>query len=116
MKALGIARSLNSQRKQTGILNCLLGLLLEEERFNDVQVHVEQLVLRAINDPLYRSVAVLWQARIWRHQDKLEEARSELSRTIGSYEKIGILADLMGDLKEELQGIEEEMDERAASD
>ena len=56
------------------------------------------------------------QARVWRHQGKLEEARSEISRVIDLYEKIGVLADLTAMVREELQGVEEEMNERAASD
>ena len=115
LEALGIAPSLPSQDKQTGILGCLLELLLEEERFDDAQVHVEQLKLHADNDPLYRAMAMAVQARIWRGQGKLEEARSEFVQIIGSYEKIGVTVDFMGDIKEELCEIEEEIKERAAS-
>ena len=116
MKALGLARSLNSEDKQASILTCLLGLLIEAGRFDDAQAHIEQLKLHAVNDPVYRGVVIVVQAGIWYRQGKLEEARSELLRTIGSCEEIRVLADSMGDLKEALRGIEEEIRKRDASD
>ena len=116
IKALGIARSLELLDKQTRILKCLVQLLLEAEKFEDAQVHLEQLKSHAVNDPLYLGRVMLSQTRIWRHQGKLEEARSELSRTIGSYEKTGVLVDFMGNLKNELQKVEQEMNKKLASD
>jgi len=116
MKALEIAHSLNSLDKEAWMLGCLMNLLLEEERFDDAQARLEQFKLGAVDDPYPRSVGMLTQARIWRQQGKLEEAKSELSRTIGLYEKIGVSVDDVEGLKWELQEVEEEMEERAARD
>ena len=115
-RALEIARSLNSQHRQTGILGCLLGLFLEEERFDDAQVHLEQLKLHAASYPIHQGVAMFAQARIWRHAGKLEEARSEISRIISLYEQIGVSTRHMGHLEEEIQEVEKEINERDASD
>jgi len=116
MKALGIAHSLNSQDKQAMILHCLVELLLKAERFDDAQVYLEHTKLHTINDPARLGVTMVTQARIWYHQGKLEETRFELSRAIGLYEEIGVPTELVGGLKEFLQGVEEEMNRRAASD
>jgi len=115
-KALGIASSLLSQDKQVWILRYLLRLFLEEDRFDDAEVYVEQLKLHAANDPLNLGMAMEAQARIWRHQGRLEEAKSELLRATSLSEKIGVSADIMESLKLMLHRIEGEMDERAASD
>jgi len=114
--SLEISRSPNSQVNQAGILACLVGLLLEAEKFDDAQVHLEHLKLQAVNDPGHLGIAMVAQAVIWYRQKKLEEARSELSRTIGFYAKIGISPDYVGSLKEFLQEIEEEINRRAVSD
>ena len=115
-KALGIASSLFSQEKQVWILRYLLSLLFKEDRFDDAEVYIEQLRLHAANDPLSLGIAMQAQARIWHHQGRLEEARSELLRVIGLFEEIGVLADIMETVKQMLHWIEEEMNERAASD
>jgi len=115
MKALGIARSLKSQDSQIGILNCLVWLLLEEERFDDAQVHLEHLRLHVVNHPRDLGRAMVSQARIWYHQGKLEEARFELSQALGLYEKIGVSANRVGLIKGFLRKVEEEINERAGS-
>ena len=112
MEALGIARSLDSQDKQTAILRCLLELLLEEDRFDDAQVYVEDLKLHAVNDPLRLGIAMLVQVEIWRHKGKLEEARFELLQAIDLYEEIGVSADYVGGLKVDLQEVEEAIKEK----
>jgi len=116
MKALGIASSLFSQDKQVWTLRYLLSLLLQEDRFDDAEVYVEQFKLRVANDPLNLGIAMQAQARIWHHQGRLEEARSELLRAIGLFEEIGVLADATETLKQMLHWTEEEMNERAMSD
>ena len=115
-KAFGIARSLNSHEKQTGILACLVGLFLEAEKFDDAQVHIEYLRLYAVNDPAHLGVAMVAQAGIWYRQGKLKEAISELSQNISLYEKNGVSRDQVASLKGCLRKLEGEMNGKAASD
>jgi len=116
MKALEIAASLPLHDRRTGILSCLAELLLDEGRFNDAQVHLEQLKLHAVNNPLHLGTAMVVQGSIWYHRGKLEEARSEASRAIDLYEKIGIFANRAGDLEKLIQRVEEEMNKGTAFD
>jgi len=104
MKALGIASSLCSQDKQVSVLRYLSQLLLEEKRFDDAEVYIEQLKLYAVNDPLNLGIAMGMKAVVLYHQGRLEEARSELSRAIDLYEKIGVSGSTTADLKEVLRG------------
>ena len=114
-KALGVASSLFSRDKQALTLRHLLPTLFKERRFDEAEVYLEQLKLHAPHDPFSLGLAMLAQARVWRHRGNLEGARSELSRAIGSYEKIGVLAGTVEILKGMLQSVEEEMNEKAAS-
>ena len=116
MKALETARSLNSQDKQVKTLLHLVELFIEEDRTDDVQVHLEQLKLHSVNDPAHLGIAMAIQAGVWRNQGKFEEAISELSQAISLFEKMGIPIYGAGNLKEILQEVEEEMNGRAASD
>jgi len=115
MKALEIACSLSSQdHRRTGILGCLVGLFLEAGRFDEAQVCVKYLKLLADNDPAHLGIAMTAQAGIWYRQGKIEEARSELSRNISLYEKIGASRDFVGNLKEAFRKVEVEVSRRAA--
>jgi len=115
-KALGIASSVFSPDKQTSILRDLVALLLRQGRFDGIQLYIEQLKLHAVGDPLYLGFAMGSQARVWYEQGRFEEARSELLRAVGLWEKIGVLATATAQLKGLLQNVEEEINERDASD
>ena len=115
MKALGIARSLNQQGEQLVTILSLVTLLVETERFDDALVHLDHLKLDVANNPRYVGVVMQAQARVLLYQGKLEEARSEMLRTIGLYEGIGVSAGYMDDSKKFLQEIEGKINERAAS-
>jgi len=108
-KALEIASSLNSRGVESMVLHCLVHLLLEEGRFNDAQVHLEHLKSHTADDSFDLDLVMLAQACAWYQQGKLGEAKSEFSRIIGVYEKIGVSADLLGSCRELLWAIEEEM-------
>jgi tetratricopeptide (TPR) repeat protein len=107
--SLGIASSLNSQGKQIGILDCLVGLLLKVERFDDAQVYLERLKSDAVNDPLHLGRAEVMQARIWFHHGRLEEAKYEVLRVISVHEKLRGSVYVLEGCKEVLQEIEEKM-------
>ena len=115
-KALGIASSLFSQDKQAYVLRCLSHLLVDENRFDDAEVYLKQLKLHAVNDPLHLGVVMAMQATVLYSQDQFEEARSELSRAIDLYEKIGVSEPYMVGIREGLQEVEKEINKRAASD
>jgi len=115
MKTTGVVRSLNSQDSQTGILPCFLGLLLDEKRLDDTQIHLEQFKSHASNNLLEQGVAMVVQAGIWYQQGKFEEARSEISRAIDAFEEIGNPGNIVGKMKETRREAEEEIDKRAAS-
>ena len=107
-KALEIASSLNSQDMQSVVLHCLVQLLLKEGKFDDAQVHLEHLKSQMADKSFDLDLVMLTQACAWYQQGKLEEAKSEFSRIIGVYEKIGVSADLLGSCRELLRVIEEE--------
>jgi len=115
MKAIGVAGSLDSQDGQIGILHCLSKLLLDEKRFDDAQIHLEQLKSHAFNNPLHHGMATAMQVGLLYHQGKFEEAISELSRAINFYEKIGDPGNYVGKLEEVIREVGKEINERAAS-
>ena len=106
--ALRIASSLDSRDKQVSILRCLASLLLQEERFDDIQTHIEHLKSRSVNDPFNLGAAMVLQAYSWFGQGKFEEAKSEALRAISVYEGIGA-RDLLAKCKELLKDIEKKM-------
>ena len=105
--ALGIASSLNSQEKQVSILLSLTSLLLEEGRLDDAQAHLERLRSHGATDPYSSCATALLQARIWRQQGRVEEARSEVSRIIDVYEKTRVLPNLLEYCRRFLRELEE---------
>ena len=114
-KALGIASSLNLRDEQISFLRRFVSMLLEKERFDDVQVHLEHLKSNGASDPFSLGLAAVIQACIWCQQDRFEEARSEVSHAIEVYERIGA-SEYLAELKEVLQSIEEQMNNPATSD
>jgi len=107
-KAAEIASSLNSRGVESVVLHCLVHLLLEEGRFDDAQVYLEHLKSHMAEDSFDLDLVMLAQACAWYQQGKLEEAKSEFSRIIGVYKKIGVSADLLGNCRQLLRVIEEE--------
>ena len=116
VKAIEMARPLNSKVKLRRVIPSLMELLIEEERFDDAQVYLEQLKPDLVGGPVHQGMAMLGQAQIWYHQGKLEEARSKLLRSIDLFEGFGTPPDHVGKIKEVLQEVEMEMKKRAAFD
>ena len=111
--ALGTTPLLGSQDGQTAIFRRLLTLLIAEERFDDAQVQLERFKSKIVNDPRNLGLAMVIQGRVWFLQNKLEEARSELSCALDLYEKIGLSGGfLWHDAKSGLEEIERKMNSR----
>ena len=114
--ALRIASSPGLLRKKAAIIPCLMGLLLEEGRFEDAQAHVERLKSNAVGDTVNVGLATTMQAFVWSSQGRLEEAKSELSCAIGLHENIGLSGHLLETSRGLLRAVEEEMNDPVTPD
>ena len=112
--ALRIASSLNSDQ-QVPILRCLARLLLEEERFDDVQVHLEHLKSHTANNPFGLGQAMLLQAYAWFRQNRFEEAKAEVLCAISLCERIGVSENLLVEWKNLLRDIGKTVNDRVTS-
>ena len=111
--ALGIASSFNWYDRLFWVHYDLAQLLLDEDRFDDAHAHVEQAKSHTVNNAYFLGRAMEQQARVWYKQRKLEEARSEASRAIDVYEKLGASRDVE-DCRGLLQRIEEKTNNSVA--
>jgi len=91
---LGIASSFGWHEKQFTARYSLAVLFLDEGRFDDAQVHIEQAKSHTINDAYNLGSAMEVQANLWYRQRKFDEAKSEVLRAVGIYEKLGAAKDL----------------------
>ena len=114
--ALEIASSSNLQGHQAFICQALVGTLLKQERFEDVQVYLERLKSHTVNYPLLLGIAMTVQAQLCRQQGKYEEAKSAILQTIDTFEKIGASEDLIENSRELLRDIEGRINNAATSD
>jgi tetratricopeptide (TPR) repeat protein len=94
--ALGIADSFAWGHQQSRIFYSLAELFCDQGRLDGAHAHVERAKLHAAGDPYYLGRAMELQARFWYEQGRLEEARSEVSRAAGVYEKLGAAKELEG--------------------
>jgi len=94
------------EQTQIQILRCLVQLLLDAERFNDAQIHLNTIKLLEVNDAYELDRHLVTQAYIYFGRGRFAEAKFELSRIIGTRERAGSLGDLLGDAKVLLQVIE----------
>jgi len=78
-----------------------------EGRFDDAHAHLEQAKLHATNDnDTYSLAGATWlQAGLWHRQHRFGEAKSEASRALEMFEKLGAADDAEG-VREHLQQIE----------
>ena len=113
--ALRISSSPNPQDEQIRILRCLVLQLIEGGRFEDARIHAERLEPYTVNDPLSLGLVVLTRVCVWYGQGRFEEVKSEVSRTIGVYEKMGVSVDFLERCKGFLRTVEEGIDELVAS-
>ena len=87
--AHGIASSLNWRPPLFGIHLTLARLFLDENRFNDAQVHVERAKSHALDNAYYLGRAVDLQARIWYRQRRFKDAASEALCAQEIFKKLG---------------------------
>jgi len=86
----------------------LAELFLDEDRFDDADVHIERCKSHAVNDAYSLGYAMELQAHVWYRQRRLEAAKSETLRAAEAFEKLGATSDLER-CKGLLQDIQEEM-------
>jgi len=115
-KAFKTISSLNLPYVQVLSLRCLVIALIKVARFDDARVYLERLKSNGTNDPYSMCLAVTIQIHDLCRQGRFEEARSEASRIIGVFEKIGASGFSVKLSKELFQRIEEEMNKRGTDE
>ena len=113
--ALEIASSLNLDGQLFWIHASLAKLSFGEDRFDDAHAHIELAKSHAISDAYNLGRAMHLQANFWCEQRMLEKAKFEASHAAEVYEKLGAAQDL-GNCRELLQWIDEEMNSPVVSD
>ena len=112
--ALGIASS-SGWRDQLFWNNYSLAeMFFDEERFDDAHIHVERAKSHAVGDAFLLGRAVKLQAEFWYKRRRLEEAKSEASRAVEIFEKLGATWDLEK-CRKLLRDIQKEMGDLAAA-
>ena len=106
--ALGIASTFNWHHQLFSINYDLAKLFCGENRFDEAHAHIGLAKSHAINDPYQLGLAMMLQARFWYEERRLEEAKSEVLRAVGVFEKLGATMDLEK-CNNLLQDIEKEM-------
>jgi len=104
--ALEIATALNWLNLLFATRFAMARLSSHEGRFDDAHAHVEQAKLHATNDnDTYSLAQATWlQADVWHGQHRFGEAKSEASRALEMFEKLGAADDAEG-VREHLQQI-----------
>ena len=91
--ALGISSSLNMVDELFWTNLALARLFTEEGKFEDAQTYVENAEAHTVNDPHRLSSMMYQQAQVWYGQRRFEEARSEASRALDTFEELGATHD-----------------------
>ena len=78
-------------------------LFRDEGGFDNANAHLEQARLYTVDNMYYLGCATEMQARVWRQQHRVEEAKSEALRALEIYEKLGNTKDV-GRCEKLLQG------------
>ena len=105
--ALGIASPFDWHYHLFWIHYSLAWLFYRGDEFEDACAHIERAKSHTVNSVYYLGYAVETQARIWRRQRRLEEARAEVLRAADIYERLGATKDVE-DCRELLRQIEKE--------
>ena len=92
--SLRIASSSGWHEKQFLAHRLLAELFRDEERFDDAQVQIEQAKSHTVNNAYNLGCAMEVQADLWYRQRRFDEAKSEVLRAVGIYEKLGVAKDL----------------------
>ena len=92
--ALGIASSFGWQERLFLIHSSLAELFLDQGRFDDASTHIEQAKSHTADSAYNLGYAMELQAGLWYRQRRFDEAKSEVLRAVGIYEKLGAAKDL----------------------
>jgi tetratricopeptide (TPR) repeat protein len=112
--ALGIASSFNWDSEQFGALHSLAEVFRDQGRFDEAHAHIERAESLIGSDAYGLGRAVKLRASIWDKQGRIEEAKSEASRAVDAFEKLGAVKDAE-DCRELLRRLEEKMKEPVPS-
>ena len=112
--ALRITPSFDCHEEPFWVHYRLAGLFYDEGRFDDANTHIERAKSHAVNSTYNLGYAMEMQAKIWRKQHRLEEARSEVLRSADVYETLGAAKDVE-DCGTLLRDIQNGLDTVAAS-
>ena len=112
--ALKIASPSNWYKELCWIHFSLAELFLDERALSDASTHIERTKSHAVDGTLEMSHAMELQALICCLQHKFEDAKSEASRALDIYEKLGA-AQGVDECRITLQVIEEGMESRGTS-
>ena len=93
-KALGIASPPNWHKELFWIHYSLARLFCNEDELGDANTHVGRAKLHAIDDPYNLGCAVHMQANVLYLQGGLEDAKSEASRALEIFEKLGAVKEV----------------------
>jgi len=107
--ALEIASSCEWHDQQFWILHTMVELFSDEGMFDDAHAHVERAKLHAANDPYLLGCAMELLAQVFYEQHRLNEAKSEVLRAVGMFEKLGKMQNVES-CREFLQDIEAGME------
>jgi len=111
---LGVSLEIATAFNWLNLLFCtqlsMAQLTSDEGRFDDAHAHLEQAKLHATNDnDTYSLARATWlQAGIWHEQHRFGEAKSEASRALEMFQKLGAADDAEG-VRELLQRIDGEL-------
>jgi tetratricopeptide (TPR) repeat protein len=106
--ALGIASPFNWHDVLFSNHDDLAGLFLKEGEFDEAIAHIEQAKPHAVDNPFWLGCAIHKQASVWYQQNKFEGAKSEASRALEIFEKLGAAKDAENS-RDLLQMIEQAM-------
>ena len=87
--ALRIASPFNWRDVVFGTHHDLADLFLQENEFDEANAHVKQAKSHAADDPHLLGCTMFMQAHIWYRQNRLEDAKLEVSHALETFEKIG---------------------------
>ena len=92
--SLGIASSFGWHEPLFLAHSSLAELFLDEGRFDDASSHIDQAKSHTIDSAYNLGYAMELQAGLWYRQGRFDEAKSEVLRAAGVYEKLGVAKDL----------------------
>ena len=87
--ALTIASPFDWHNELFSIHRVMAELFSDEGKFDDANAHLEQAKLHTVDNAYNLGRGMEMQARIWRKQRRLEEARSQALRALEIHERLG---------------------------